>query len=85
MSDDPSDTSSETGEPVEMAETVTIALNAEACLGVGSCELLQPDHFRLDDDTAIAGLIGDGRLPRADAELVVDRCPSGALSIAEDG
>ncbi len=77
MSDDQP---SEAGEAGEM---VTIALNAEACLGVGSCELLQPDHFRLDDDTAIAALISDGRLARADAELVVDRCPSGALSIAE--
>lgn len=69
----------------QTGELVTILLDAEACLGVGSCELLQPDHFRLDDETAIAGLISDGRLQRADAELVVDRCPSGALSIAEVG
>jgi ferredoxin len=64
--------------------TVTVALNAELCLGVGSCELLQPDQFRIDDDTAIAELVGDGAMSRVDAELVVDRCPSGALSIADD-
>ena len=65
-------------------DTVTVALNAEVCLGVGSCELLQPDQFRIDDDTAIAELVGDGTMSRVDAELVVDRCPSGALSIADD-
>lgn len=66
-------------------DMVTIGVNAEVCIGVGSCELLQPDQFRIDDDTAIVALIGDGRLARSDADLVVDRCPSGALSIVEDG
>ncbi|MGB5757172.1 MAG: (4Fe-4S)-binding protein [Acidimicrobiales bacterium] len=64
------------------AESVVVVLNAEVCIGVGNCELLQPDHFRIDDDTAVAELIGDGAMSREAAEEVVDRCPSGALSIA---
>jgi len=60
----------------------SVALDAERCLGVGNCELLQPDHFRVDDDTAIAVLIGDGTMSETEAEAVVDRCPSGALSMA---
>lgn len=62
-------------------ELVVVALNAELCIGVGNCELLQPDHFRVDDDTAVAERIGDGVLSRSEAEQVVDRCPSGALTI----
>ncbi len=61
---------------------VVVALNAELCIGVGNCELLAPDHFRIDDDTAVAELIGDGAMTLAAAEEVVDRCPSGALSIS---
>ena len=66
------------------AGRAVVMLNTELCIGVGNCELLQPDHFRVDDDTAVARLIGDAVLARADAETVVDRCPSGALTLAAD-
>ncbi|MGH1491639.1 MAG: (4Fe-4S)-binding protein [Acidimicrobiales bacterium] len=59
----------------------TVKLNVELCIGVGNCELLQPDHFTIDEDTGIAELTGDGVMAVAAAEEVVDRCPSGALSI----
>lgn len=62
-------------------DLVVVALNADLCIGVGNCELLQPQHFRVDDDTAVAELIGDGAMAPADAEAVVDRCPSGALTL----
>ncbi len=32
----------------------------------------------------LAEVIGDGALPRARAEVVVDKCPSGAIAIVED-
>ncbi len=62
-------------------ERVTVKLNVELCIGVGNCELLQPDHFTIEEDTGIAELTGDGVMALGSAEEVVDRCPSGALSI----
>lgn len=62
---------------------VTVALNVELCVGVGNCELLQPDHFTVDEETGMAELTGDGAMTSAEAEQLIDRCPSGALSIAE--
>ncbi|MCP5024852.1 MAG: ferredoxin [Actinomycetia bacterium] len=60
-------------------------INDEVCLGVGQCELLEPETFELDDDEGMSHVIGEGRLPRARAEIVVDRCPSSAISIPESG
>ncbi len=65
-------------------DLVTVELNAEVCVGVGQCELLESDVFLLDDDEGISTVIGDGRLPRRRAEIVVDKCPSSAISIHED-
>lgn len=62
-------------------ELVAVAVDREICLGVGQCELLAPDSFRLDDDEELVELVGDNRLPRPLAEQVVDRCPSGAITI----
>lgn len=62
---------------------VTVALNVELCIGVGNCELLQPDHFTIDEDTGIAELTGSGAMSLHDAQQVVDRCPSGALAIPQ--
>jgi len=65
-------------------DRVTLTLDAEVCIGVGQCELLEPDVFRLDDDENISAVIGEGRLPRDRAEAVVDKCPSSAIQIAGD-
>lgn len=65
--------------------TAIVVLNAELCIGVGNCELLQPDHFLIDEDTGIAEMVGDGAMSQAAAEEVVDRCPSGALTIQSAG
>lgn len=62
-------------------ELVPMAIDDDLCIGVGQCELLEPEVFRLDDDEGRAHLINDGRLPRDRAETVVDKCPSGAISI----
>ncbi len=72
-------------DPLDAQEDlVTVELNAEVCVGVGQCELLESDVFRLDDDEGISTVIGDGQLPRRRAEIVVDKCPSSAISICED-
>ena len=65
-------------------DVVTVELNADVCVGVGQCELLESDVFLLDDDEGISTVIGDGRLPRPRAEIVVDKCPSSAISIREE-
>ncbi len=64
-------------------DLVTMRIDRDACVGVGQCELLEPDVFRLDDDDGISVVIGDGRLPRARAEVVVEKCPSAAITIEE--
>ncbi len=64
-------------------DLVTIAIDDEVCIGVGQCELLEPDVFRIDDDTGIAELVGDGRLPKDRAKVAIEKCPSRALSIAD--
>ena len=62
-------------------DLVTVELNAEVCVGVGQCELLESDVFMLDDDEGISTVIGEGQLPRRRAEIVVEKCPSSAISI----
>lgn len=67
----------------EADDRVRLTVDRGVCLGVGQCELLEPETFRLDDDEELAELIGPGTLPRGRAEAVVDRCPSSAIAIDE--
>lgn len=62
-------------------ETVELRVDADRCIGVGQCELLEPEVFQLDDDEGISTLVGTRRLPRGRADTVIDRCPSGAIGI----
>jgi len=78
-----SESDPETGTGGDAAVTLTV--NEDRCIGAGQCEMLAPNHFRVDDDSALAEFLGDGSLAPGDAEVVIDRCPSGALSIAADG
>ena len=64
-------------------EMVRVAVDQELCIGGGICEMLEPEVFELDDDIVIASVIGDGLLPRNRAVVVVDRCPSRAISVVE--
>ncbi len=66
-------------------ELVTVAVNAEVCIGAGQCEMLEEETFLVNEDTVIASVVGTGALPRDRAERVVDTCPSGAISIVEEG
>lgn len=47
------------------------------------CEMLEEATFLIDEDTNIAGVIGDATLPRDRALIAIDRCPSSAISIIE--
>ncbi len=64
-------------------ETLELRVDADRCIGVGQCELLEPDVFQLDDDEGISTAVGNRRLPRDRADTVIDRCPSGAISIVD--
>lgn len=65
-------------------ELVSVAVDRDACIGGGQCEMLEEATFLLDDDTMVASVVGSGRLPRSRAEIVVDRCPGRAISIMAD-
>lgn len=67
----------------EAADNVSLAIDAERCIGSGMCEMLEEAVFELDDDTNIATLIGAAALPRDRALVVIDRCPSSAIVALE--
>lgn len=62
---------------------VKLTVDREVCIGVGQCELLEPEVFRLDDEDELVEVIGEGTLPPERAAVVVDKCPSGAITIVE--
>lgn len=61
-----------------------LALDRERCIGVGQCEMLAHEVFRLDDDSGTAVMIGDPWQPTAQAHLLADKCPSGAITVAAE-
>ena len=63
--------------------SVRMAVDDTRCIGSGQCELLAAEAFEVDDDSGIASVVGTGRLARAAALELVDRCPSGAISFAQ--
>ncbi len=62
-------------------DEVGLAVDEEKCIGAGQCEMLEEEIFLIDDDMVIAKVIGAGKLPRDRANVVVERCPSQAISI----
>ena len=65
----------------EAPKTVKLTVDADKCIGSGMCEMLEEATFLIDEDTNIAAVTGDGSLPADRADDVIDRCPSGAISI----
>lgn len=65
----------------EQPRLVRVAIDGDVCIGVGQCELLEPDVFELDEDEGLAHTKGEAMLPADRAAVVVDKCPSGAISI----
>ncbi len=64
-------------------DLVRLLVDVEKCIGIGQCELLEPEVFRLDDETGISAVIGDGLVPVERARLAVEKCPSGSISMRE--
>ena len=64
-------------------EQFALTVDDTVCIGIGRCEMLEPDVFAVNDD-AIAEVVGVKRFDRARAEEIVMECPSGALSIVTE-
>jgi ferredoxin len=64
-------------------DAVEVTVDADVCVGIGSCIDAEPEAFELLDEgysRAVPGV----RLPRDRAEQVVSGCPSAAISISGD-
>ena len=70
-----------TSDDADDAALVRVQVDAEACLGSGTCEMLEEQTFLVDDDTSIASVIGTGLLPPERAEKAIEKCPAQAISI----
>jgi ferredoxin len=68
---------SDGGDPVE------VTVDADVCVGIGSCISAEPDTFELLDEGFSRALPG-ARLPRDRALLVIGGCPSGAISMVSE-
>lgn len=66
-----------------MSDLVKVVVDETTCIAGGICEMLEPDTFTIDDDSAISVVQGEGLVARDRAEVVVDRCPARAVSIVE--
>lgn len=64
-------------------DLVRVVVDPDVCIGGGQCEMLEEEIFVLDEDTMISAVAGSGELPRARAEVVIDRCPGRAISIVD--
>ncbi len=58
---------------------LVMSVDTDKCVGVGQCELLEPEVFYLDDDTGISTVIGTRSLPPERARAVAEKCPSAAI------
>jgi ferredoxin len=64
-----------------------ITVDADICSGQGRCYVVSPDLFTSDDDGFCAERgttrdVADGR--ERSAQLAVDSCPEGAISVADE-
>lgn len=57
-----------------------LVVDEDVCVGIGQCELLEPDVVSIGDQ-GFADVVDGATLPEDRARTVVDRCPSGALSM----
>lgn len=67
----------------DMSEVVEVKVAGDVCMGIGQCEMLEPDVFEMDDD-GIAQVVQGAVVPRKRALELIDRCPSGAITISAD-
>jgi ferredoxin len=59
-----------------------IVVDAELCIGCGSCEAIAPDHFKLDDSGKSKVIKQYSEEDKDIIESAKDSCPVGAISIS---
>ena len=64
---------------------VRVVVDPDVCVGIGQCESLEPDVFVYDENEGRAEVRPGALLPRDRADAVMRSCPSGAISIVEEG
>ncbi len=64
-----------------MSDPVRLIVDVDRCIGIGQCELLEPEVFELGDEDAISRVAAGATLDRVRALAVVEACPSMAISI----
>jgi ferredoxin len=64
-----------------MTDVVRVTVDEGRCIGIGQCELLEPEVFLLGDEDAISRVVDGATLDRTRALAVVEACPSMAISI----
>jgi ferredoxin len=64
-----------------------IIVNRDACIGAGQCVLAAPATFDQDERDGLVRVLPEGSSKDAPADIrdAVVLCPSGAISLAEDG
>jgi ferredoxin len=65
-------------------DLVVLHVDQDVCVGVGVCVASEPEAFVLGDEGVSRARPGRA-LPRERGELVCRSCPSGAISIVDDG
>ncbi|SHG89775.1 ferredoxin [Geodermatophilus nigrescens] len=59
-----------------------VVADREVCVGAGSCELLAPDAFKVDDDGAVR-VLQEQPDDAAAVRDAVSQCPTGAITLLE--
>lgn len=65
---------------------VRISVDESRCVGSGDCANVAPSAFEVDEDTGIAQVLpGAAAVDRARLERAANSCPTGALSLVDEG
>lgn len=66
-----------------MSHHVRVIVDHDVCVGIGQCEMLEPDVFEYDEEAGLATAEDGATLSTERAATVVKACPSGAIKIAD--
>jgi ferredoxin len=58
-------------------------VDAKRCMGTGACELLDPEHFQLNDRNRAEWHAEAGPLTRERLIEIANSCPQGAISVVD--
>jgi len=62
-------------------KTKKIVINQNKCIGCNTCALLDPDHFKIDQNTYKAKVKKQPEKITDDIQNVIASCPVGAITL----